>query len=72
MYKKVKLNQGFSFLEVLGAMVILSMSMVVLMENQSRSLHLTQKALRLDQATSLAISKMSLLILENCIVYLIE
>ncbi|MCI5071581.1 type II secretion system GspH family protein [bacterium] len=59
-----KKTAGFSLVEVLGAMMILSIALVALMENQSSSLHLTKKSLLLDQATSLAQGKMAELTVE--------
>lgn len=57
----VELNQkrGFSLVEVLGAMMILSIALVALIENQSSSLQMTKKSLLLDQATSLAQGKLA-------------
>lgn len=50
---------GFSFIEIIGAMAILSIALVVLMDNQTRSMDMTQRAFKLDRAVSLAESKMS-------------
>lgn len=58
-FAPLKKSAGFSLVEVLGAMMILSIALVALMENQSSSLQLTKKSLLLDQATSLAQGKMA-------------
>ncbi len=60
---KIK-NKGFSFVEVLVAMVILSISLVVLINAQARSLDLVGRTRSLDKATTLAISKMTELLEE--------
>ncbi len=51
--------KGFSFVEVMAAMVILSISLVVLMESQSLSMDLVGRARTLDTAVTLADSKMT-------------
>ncbi|MFH1018154.1 MAG: type II secretion system protein [Pseudomonadota bacterium] len=51
--------RGFSFVEVMVAMVILSISLVVLMESQSRSMDLVSRARTMDAAITLAESKMT-------------
>lgn len=50
---------GFSLLEVMFALVILSMSLIALMQNQTQSITLAEKARSWDQATTLATTKMS-------------
>lgn len=52
-------QQAFSFLEVMAAMMILSMGLIVLLGNQSQSIKLITKADQLDQAVYLATLKMS-------------
>src|SRR5262249_33299083 len=50
-------SRGFSFIEVMAAMVILSISLIVLMGTQSRSMALVERAQTLDYATTLANAK---------------
>lgn len=62
--RRAKLSvSAFSLLEVMFSLVILSMSLIVLMQNQTQSIALTQKAKAWDTATSLASGKMSELVL---------
>ena len=51
--------KGFSFVEVMVAMVILSISLVVLMESQTRAMDLVNRARTLDAAVTLAGVKMT-------------
>jgi len=51
--------EGFSFIEVMAAMVILSISLVVLLGSQGRSMELVGRAQTLHYATTLATSKMA-------------
>lgn len=51
--------RGFSFIEVIAALVILSISLVILLDTQGRSMDLVAKARSLDQAVMLAGSKMA-------------
>ena len=55
---KHKTQSGFSFIEVTAAMVILSMSLIVLLDTQTRSMNLVGKARSLETATTLARIKM--------------
>lgn len=55
----MKSETGFSLIEVMAAMIILSMSLIVLMQNQTQSISLAQKAKDWDLATTLASAKMS-------------
>jgi general secretion pathway protein I len=52
-------NTGFSFVEVMVAMVILSISLVILMESQTRSMNLISKVRSIDSAVTLASEKMT-------------
>ncbi|MCB0308401.1 MAG: prepilin-type N-terminal cleavage/methylation domain-containing protein [Bdellovibrionales bacterium] len=52
-------TKGFSLLEVMFAMVILSMSLIALMKNETQTITLAQKAKDWDIATTLATAKMS-------------
>ena len=52
-------KNGFSFLEILGAVVILSMSIVVIMDQQTRAMNAVSRAQSVDQATALALGKMN-------------
>lgn len=55
----MKSASAFSLLEVMFALVILSMSLIALMQNQTQSITLSEKARSWDQATTLATTKMS-------------
>jgi prepilin-type N-terminal cleavage/methylation domain-containing protein len=52
-------SDGFSFVEVMVALVILSISLIVLSESQTRSLALVSKARAIDSAVTLAGAKMA-------------
>jgi prepilin-type N-terminal cleavage/methylation domain-containing protein len=52
-------SDGFSFVEVMVSMVILSISLVILMESQSRSMDLISRAKAMDAAVTLASAKMT-------------
>jgi prepilin-type N-terminal cleavage/methylation domain-containing protein len=57
-------SDGFSFIEVTAAMVILSISLVILLGSQSQSMNLVDRAESLDYATTLASTKMAELVQE--------
>lgn len=52
-------EQGFSFIEIMVAMLILSISLIVLMDRQARSMDLVGQAKFRDHATTLAMSKLN-------------
>ena len=52
-------SSGFSFVEVVAALVILSMSLVVLMESQTRSMDLVARSRAVDDAVTLASARMA-------------
>jgi general secretion pathway protein I len=56
---KFKLKSGFSFVEVMVALVILSISLVILFESQTRSMDLVSRANSIDVAVALAGAKMT-------------
>ncbi len=53
---------GFSFIEVMVALVILTTSLIVLLDNQGRSMDLVRKARSADVAVELASEKMNELV----------
>ncbi|MFH1261929.1 MAG: hypothetical protein V1495_00565 [Pseudomonadota bacterium] len=53
---------AFSFVEVMAAVAILSISLIVLMDNQAKSMDMLGRARTADFATTLAIAKMTELI----------
>ncbi len=54
-----KNKSGFSFIEVIAALVILSISLVVLLDSQGRSMDLVGKARSLETAVGLASTKIT-------------
>ena len=56
--------KGFSFVEVIAALVILSISLVVLLDSQGRSMDLVSKARSLESGVTLAAAKMTELVQE--------
>ncbi len=50
---------GFSFMEVMVALAVLSISLIVLLESQAFSMKLVSKTRATDQATTLAMNKMA-------------
>jgi type II secretory pathway pseudopilin PulG len=55
-------SSGFSFVEVMAAVVILSISLIVLMDNQAKSMDMLGRARSADFATTLAIGRMTELV----------
>lgn len=56
------MSKGFSFVEVMAAVLILSISLIVLMDNQAKSMDMLGRARTADYATTLAIGKMTELV----------
>ena len=52
-------NSGFSLVEVLAAMVIMSVALVALLASQAQSVGLVDRAKKYDRATTLASAKLS-------------
>lgn len=52
-------DSGFTLLEVMFALVILAMSLIVLMQNQTQSVSLAERARGWDHATALASAKIA-------------
>lgn len=64
MRRRISRAGGFSLVEVLAAMMILSISLIVLTESQGRSMDLVFRSQRLDTATALASFKMEEIVQE--------
>ena len=58
-------QRGFSFVEVIAALVILSISLTVLLNSQGNAVHIMSRSRKVDTAVTLGGSKMAELTMTN-------